>query len=210
MALFQKKQQAEMSAPFYSIGMEKTILIVGLGNPGSDYKDTRHNIGFEAVQTFAEKNEFPAWATKKDLKCILTSHTLGNTRVIIVKPLTFMNLSGEAVQAVQRFYKLNNGVTLVIHDELDIPFGQIRTRIGGSDAGNNGIKSIIQHCGAEFGRVRIGIKTDTPLESADFVLAKFNSEEQSQLPNLLKETSAILSEYVYGGHLPHETRSFII
>ncbi len=211
MALFQKNpyDSTEKQA-LYTLGLNKTVLLVGLGNKGKQYQGTRHNIGFACVEALTQKLDLPAWIEKKDLKCLHTSGVVGNTRVIVIKPTTFMNLSGEAVQSVATFYKIQHDSIVVVHDELDIPFGQIRTRKGGADAGNNGIKSIIQHIGEDFGRVRIGIKAVTPMDSKDFVLAKFDEKQQKQLPNLIKETTAILTEYVYSGQLPHETRSFIV
>ncbi len=211
MALFQKNPyDSRERQPLYTLGLNKSILIVGLGNKGKEYEGTRHNIGFEAVEAFVKAVELPEWVSKKDLKCHHTSGTVGSSRVIVIKPTTFMNLSGEAVRAAADFYKISIDSIVAVHDELDIPFGQIRIRTGGSDAGNNGIKSIIQHMGNNFGRVRIGIKAATPMESKDFVLAKFDSKEQKQLPSLTKETTAILTEYVYGSQLPHETRKFIV
>lgn len=197
---------------YYTLGQNKTVLIVGLGNPGKEYEGTRHNIGFEAVDRFAGDHDFPAWIEKKDLKCRFTQTQLGEAKVIVIKPTTFMNLSGEAVQAVANFYKIGAENIIVVHDELDIPFGQIRTRVGGSSAGHNGIKSITGQIGDQYGRVRIGIgpKLHEKQDSADFVLAKFGSKEQEQLKNLTREVSAILSEYVYGNELPHETRTFIV
>ncbi|MEJ0073813.1 MAG: aminoacyl-tRNA hydrolase [Candidatus Saccharibacteria bacterium] len=162
MALFQKRPQVSNPVQFTTVGLNKSLLIVGLGNPGEEYADTRHNVGFMCLDDFARKNDFQAWTHKKDLKCELTQQTLGDTRVILIKPQTFMNLSGEAVQAVQHFYKLHNGQTVVVHDELDVNFGQIRMRIGGSAAGNNGIKSVSQHIGEDYGRVRIGIGPKVP------------------------------------------------
>ncbi|MBI1856713.1 aminoacyl-tRNA hydrolase [Candidatus Saccharibacteria bacterium] len=211
MALFQKNPyDSTEKQPLYTLGLQNTVMIVGLGNRGKQYEDTRHNIGFACIDSFAKITDLTEWIEKKDLKCLFASGTLGNTRVIAIKPTTFMNLSGEAVQAVASFYKITNASTVIIHDELDIPFGQIRTRVGGTDAGNNGIKSIIQHFGEDFGRVRIGIGPKKPpqIDGADFVLANFNDEEQKQLPNLIKETTAILTEYVFSGQLPHETRKF--
>lgn len=193
--------------------MNKTLLVVGLGNIGKEYDGTRHNIGFAAVDDFVRRTEgFTDWVEKKDLKCLQTSARVGDNRVIAIKPTTMMNLSGEAVQAVAHFYKIPLEHIVVVHDELDVDFGQIRTRIGGSAAGNNGIKSIIQHMGEEFGRIRIGIGPKKPakMDSADFVLASFSTKEKAELAGLKREASAILSEYVYGGSLPHETRSFII
>ena len=211
MALFQKKPNP-ISPPIYSLGLTRTVLIIGLGNPGAEYEHTRHNIGFDVLDTLASKQDFEPWITKKDLKCMFTSHTLGSTRVILIKPTTFMNLSGEAVQAASAFYKVTPAATLVVHDELDIPFGQIRTRIGGGSAGHNGLKSIIQHIGEDFGRVRIGIGPKTPeqMDSADFVLARFSTEQQADMPALLQESQAILTEYIYGTDLPNDTRNFLL
>jgi PTH1 family peptidyl-tRNA hydrolase len=212
MALFQKRPQLGDNIQFYTLGQNKTVLIVGLGNIGKQYDGTRHNIGFAAIDDFARANDFPAWMEKKDLKSHFASHTIGDTRVILIKPTTLMNLSGEAVQAAASFYKVDPAKIIVAHDELDIPFGQIRTRVGGSAAGHNGIKSVTQHMGEQYGRVRIGIgpKLHAAQDSADFVLARFSKEQEAQLPNLLKESSAILSEYVFGGQLLAETRSFIV
>ena len=164
MALFQKNPyDSTEKQPLYTLGLNKTVLVVGLGNKGKEYGGTRHNIGFDCIDAFARATDLSTWVEKKDLKCLLASGTVGNTRVIAIKPTTYMNLSGEAVQAAVNFYKIAPSSITVVHDELDIPFGQIRTRMGGSDAGNNGIKSIIQHMGEDFGRVRIGIKADTPM-----------------------------------------------
>lgn len=211
MALFQKRPQVSNPVQFTTVGLNKTLLIVGLGNPGKEYAGTRHNIGFMALDEFARKNSFDPWINKKDFKCELTQQTLGDTRVILIKPQTFMNLSGEAVQAVQHFYKLNNSQTVVVHDELDVNFGQIRMRVGGSPAGNNGIKSVSQHIGEDYGRVRIGIGPKKPaqIDAADFVLQDFSKAEQEKLPACLREVSAILSEYAYGSPFNPETRTFL-
>lgn len=213
MSLFQRRPIASDPKSFYTLGLNQTVLIVGLGNPGEEYDHTRHNIGFAAVDAFVAANNFPAWIQKKDLKCMQTVTTLGQTRTIVIKPTTFMNLSGEAVAATMNFYKLSIDKVLVVHDELDIDFGQIRTRQGGSAAGHNGIKSIIEHGGENFARARIGIGPKTPaaIDSADFVLKKFTKKELEHLPELTREASAILSEYTYsGGQLNAETRSFLL
>lgn len=210
MALLTKRPITETVMPLYTLSANKTMLIVGLGNPGPEYDHTRHNIGFVAVDTFAEENDFEPWVNKKDLKSLITQKTLGETRVILAKPTTFMNLSGEAVQAIAAFYKIGIDNILVVADELDIPFGQLRMRTGGSAAGHNGVKSIIQHLGENFGRIRIGIgpKLHEQQDSADFVLAKFSKAEQEKISSLTRETSAILTETIYGGQLHPETRSF--
>src|SRR3989338_695968 len=212
MGLFQKKVVTSSAAPLYSVGLGRTLVIIGLGNPGKEYVGTRHNIGFECLDSLAKKLDFPNWIDKKDLRCHITSETIDGTRVILAKPTTFMNLSGEAAQAVQHFYKVPLEQMIAVHDELDIPFGQIRTRVGGSDAGNNGVKSLIQHIGDNFGRVRVGIQNEISekADGADFVLGKFAKEEQAHMQALLRETTAIFSEYAHGQALIHETRSFII
>lgn len=213
MALFQRKvPDVGSSMPIYTLGLQKSALIVGLGNPGGEYDGTRHNIGFACLDALATSQGIDSWTNKKDLKCTLATGNVGDTRVILCKPTTFMNLSGEAVQAVSHFYKVELSNTVVVHDELDIDFGQIRTRLGGSDAGHNGIKSIIQHLGLDFGRVRIGVGPKTPavMDSADFVLAKFSDKEQPQLKNLFQESTAILTEFIHSNNLPAETRTFLI
>ena len=211
MALFQKKEIAGSSVPLYTLGLTKTVLLVGLGNPGKEYDGTRHNVGFACLDSFVKAQDFPTWITKKDLKSLVSSGTVGSTRVIAIKPTTFMNRSGEAVQAAGAFYKVPPEQIIVIHDELDILFGQIRTRMGGGSAGHNGIKSLLQHIDETFGRVRIGVRNDIAeqADSADFVLGTFRKDEQAQLPNLTRETTAILTESLYAPALPAETRSFL-
>lgn len=213
MGLFAKRPILDSSAPLYSLGLNTTILIVGLGNPGKEYEGTRHNIGFQVLDNFARKQGFDNWILKKNMHCVETSHTLGTSRVILCKPTTFMNESGRAVQAMQHFYKIDNSKTLLVHDELDIDFGQIRTRVGGSSAGHNGIKSVISSCGENNGRVRIGVgpKKHPSMDSADFVLSTFDPAQTEDMPSLLQEANAVISEYAHSnGELLAETRSFII
>lgn len=211
MALFQKKPQVQLGTPLYTIGANKTVLIIGLGNPGKEYDGTRHNIGFAILDEFAVKNDFPGWVVKKDLKCRLTSATLGENRVVLCKPDTFMNNSGEAAQAVQRFYRVYNNGTLTVYDELAIPFGSLRTRLGGSDAGHNGVKSLIQHIGGDFGRLRVGIGSEVSSKAAatDFVLGKLTKSEQEALPQVIREANAMITEYIFSGELPNDTRTVL-
>jgi PTH1 family peptidyl-tRNA hydrolase len=212
MAWLQKRPQVSDAATFFSTSLNKTLLIVGLGNPGDEYVGTRHNVGFECVDTFARAMELGTWIEKKDMKVRMAEGRVGDSKVVALKPTTFMNLSGEAVQAIAHFYKISPEHIVVVHDELDVAFGQIRTRVGGSSAGHNGIKSVTKMLGTEnYGRVRVGIGPKIPeqIDSADFVLQKFNKKEQAEMPALTKEVTAILSEYAYGGQLNAETRSFL-
>lgn len=213
MSLFQRRPNPSDTIQFYTLSQNKTVLVVGLGNPGKEYDGTRHNIGFACIDAFVVANEFDPWIKKKDLKCHMASATLGDTRVVAIKPTTFMNLSGNAVQAVAHFYKIPAEKIVVVHDELDVKFGQVRLRSGGSAAGHNGLKSVIEAIDEGFGRVRIGIGPKEPerIDSADFVLQKFTKDQQSHMAELTREVNAVLSEFSYGvGQLPQETRNFIV
>lgn len=213
MALFQRRPQTSNPLNYVTVGLNKNLLIVGLGNPGKEYDGTRHNIGFQAADYFVDKTpDMGQWIEKKDMKTLMSTGQMGETRIIVIKPQTFMNLSGETVQAVSHFYKIHPDQILVIHDELDIDFGQIRIRKGGSAAGHNGIKSVTKHIGEDYGRIRIGIGPKVPeqMDSADFVLQKFSKEEESHMDELNREVSAILSERIYGAELSAETRNFLI
>jgi len=213
MSWLSQRPQSSDPVNYYSVGNNQNILIVGLGNPGEDYSLTRHNVGFLCLDEFINKNsEMQSWISKKDLKCQLSIGQMGANRIIAIKPLTFMNLSGEAVQAVANFYKVNIEQIVVVHDELDVNFGSIRVRQGGSSAGHNGIKSISQVMGDNYARIRVGIGPKTPeqIKSEDFVLQNFSKDQQEHLPALKKEVNAMLNEYIYSGELPHETRKYII
>lgn len=212
MSLFQNRPQTSDPVNYTTFGMNKILVIIGLGNPGNEYDGTRHNIGFAALDAFARTNNFPGWTDKKDFRCHWTSQTMADTKVVLVKPQTFMNLSGEAAQAVTNFYKAGPQQVIAVYDELDIEFGQIRLRQGGSAAGHNGVKSLIQHLGEDFGRIRIGIGPKIPaqMDSANFVLQRFSTDQQSHIAELIVETNAILSELAYGSLLSAETRSFLL
>jgi peptidyl-tRNA hydrolase, PTH1 family len=214
MSWLQTRPQVSDPTMYYTVGLNKTVLIVGLGNPGKEYSLTRHNVGFAAIDSFVStSSEMENWVLKKDLKSYISTGRLGESRVLAIKPTTFMNLSGEAVQAVASFYKVSPEHIIVIHDELDIDFGTIRLRTGGSSAGHNGIKSITQTIGEDYGRVRIGIGPKQPakIDSKDFVLQKFSDAEQANLPNLDREVTAILNEYIFGNNgLMTDTRSFLV
>lgn len=162
-------------------------LIFGLGNPEKKYDGTRHNIGFWVLDELA-RGHTAAFKADRKLKAEVAEIVVGGEKVLLVKPTTYYNDAGQAARAVVDYYKVNLADFLVIHDELMIEFGTVRTRASGRDAGNNGIKSIIAHLGNEqFARIRIG--TGTSLRSVatdyDFVLGRFSAEEQAALHNEL-------------------------
>jgi len=166
---------------------------VGLGNPGREYKDTRHNAGFMVLDRFAEERNF----TFKESKCKgwIAEGQVQGQKVYLLKPATFMNLSGEAVRAFLQFYKARLEDMVVVYDDLDTEVGRMRLRYQGSAGGHNGIKSIIQHAGTqEFNRIRVGISRPQPGRSiVDYVLSEFSKEERKLLPGVLGQaTEAML------------------
>ncbi|HJT58266.1 MAG TPA: aminoacyl-tRNA hydrolase [Ktedonobacteraceae bacterium] len=154
-------------------------LVIGLGNPGSEYERTRHNVGFRVVDTLAAKHGWK-WNERRS-RAVLASGTIGSDKVVLAKPLTFMNLSGQSVGELMRWYKLSPQDILVVYDELDLPIGKVRLRPGGSAAGHNGLRDIIAHLHTnEFPRLRVGI--DHPKSSRvrgrDHVLSAPSGDER--------------------------------
>jgi PTH1 family peptidyl-tRNA hydrolase len=136
-------------------GVKRMLLIAGLGNPGAKYQGNRHNIGFMAVDAIHRRHSFSPWSKK--FKAEIAEGELGGQKVLLIKPQTFMNLSGESVGEAMRFYKLEPSDLVVIYDELDLPAGKARLKTGGGHGGHNGIKSIDAHSGREYRRLRLGI-----------------------------------------------------
>lgn len=195
MALFQRFQRndqlihVEQDIPKSSSADDSfVVLIVGLGNIGKKYDGTRHNIGFAALDALREARGMPDWQEKPKFKSHVSESFIGGKKVILAKPTTYMNDSGQAVRALKDFYNIPEKDITVIHDELDLPFGEVRQKSGGGSAGNNGIKSLISHIGADFTRIRIGIKNDLleNMDPADFVLAKFSAAEEKQLGDIIQ------------------------
>lgn len=173
-------------------------LIVGLGNVGKEYTGTRHNIGFSILDDFAKKHSLK-WQEKAKFKAAHTEYNSEEEKALLTKPQTFYNNSGEAVRAIKDFYKINNKDILIIHDELALPFGTLRTRQEGSDAGNNGVKSISAHVGADYWRIRIGIwnELQEKMDDADFVLSKFSSEEVNIIEkNINREVLTLIDNFL--------------
>lgn len=156
-------------------------MIVGLGNPGNEYADTRHNVGWMLLDALAGHLRITEWRSRE--KGMVAEGRIGSEKVLLVKPLTYMNNSGECVGPLMRWYKLAPEDVMVAHDDMDIPIGTIRIRKKGSAGGHNGIKSLLQHIGAEeFGRIRIGIgRPPAGWTVINHVLAKFTAEERAEI-----------------------------
>lgn len=160
-------------------------LFVGLGNPGAKYAGNRHNIGFMALDQIASDHNFGPWKSK--FQAQLTEGRLGSEKVLLLKPQTFMNLSGQSVGEAMRFYKLTSDDVTVFHDELDLAPGKARAKTGGGHAGHNGLRSIHQHIGAEYHRVRIGIGHPGHKDRVShYVLSDFAKADQNWLDDLLR------------------------
>lgn len=172
-------------------------LIVGLGNPGSEYAATRHNTGFRILDAFAEAHTL-TWQHKPKFSALVAEYTYNGEKILLAKPQNFYNTSGETVRAIRDFYKIANEDILVIHDELALPFGTVRTREQGGDAGNNGIRSIVNHIGKDFARIRVGVwhEVRENMHDANYVLGKFNKAEAEKLPEIYSEVVRIMQEFM--------------
>ncbi len=160
-------------------------LIVGLGNPGSQYQHNRHNIGFMAVDEIVRRHNLSA--PSKKFQAIVSEGVIDGEKVLVMKPQTFMNLSGDAVQAAAAFYKISTDRVIVFQDELDLASGKIRTKFAGGAAGHNGIRSIDSHLGPAYWRVRLGIGHPGGKERVhSHVLSDFNKEDEIWLAKLLE------------------------
>jgi hypothetical protein len=156
-------------------------IIAGLGNPGTEYAQTKHNVGFMLVDALAEHLNAPAW--KEDFFSAITEVRIGGEKVFLVKPLTYMNNSGEALGPMLSYYKMDADDLVVVHDDMDIPAGTVRIRKKGGSGGHNGIKSILAHVGSEnFARVRIGVgRPPAGWTVINHVLAPFSSEDAPKI-----------------------------
>lgn len=164
----------------------KPVLIVGLGNPGNEYAKTRHNVGFMVLDNLVSADAI--WKSEK--KALTTRVEIDGKKIILAKPQTYMNNSGDAVSALMAFYKIPLENVVVIHDDMDLAVGDLREKTGGGSAGHNGIKSIDAAIGNEYKRIRIGIghprDYDNQMDPADWVLGKFDSEQLKQIKSVIK------------------------
>lgn len=177
------------------------LLVVGLGNPGRQYSAHRHNVGFMVVDELASACRVDGFRSKFHGE--YAKGELAGEEVVLLKPHTFMNDSGRSVQSAIAFFKPSIDRVLVIHDELDLPFGTVRLKVGGGHAGHNGLRSIMASIGTgEFGRVRLGIGRPPPGfrgDVADYVLSSFDSAERAEMPDLLKKAGTTVLEVATRG-----------
>ena len=161
------------------------LLLVGLGNPTPNSNNNRHNIGFKVVDAINQK--FGLSKQKPKFKGLLTTGNIGEKKVYAIKPLTFMNNSGICIRELLEYFKMDAEDVIVFHDDLDVEFGKIKAKFGGSSAGHNGIASIDKFIGKEYSRVRIGIgKPESKIEVSDFVLTNFTDEEKIKLEKVIQ------------------------
>ncbi len=172
-------------------------LIVGLGNPGAKYRGTRHNVGFAVLDLVAERTRVEFDSSRVEA---LVAKVRGAEPVLLAKPLTFMNASGEAVGGLLRYFKVEVPELLVIVDEAQLPLGKLRARARGSAGGHNGLKSVIAHIGPEFSRLRMGVgRGDTLRDLADHVLTRFDADEQAEVERMTLRAADAAEMFITSG-----------
>ena len=160
------------------------LLFAGLGNPGAKYRNNRHNVGFMAADAIARRHSFSPWSKK--FQAEIAEGRIGGEKVLLIKPQTFMNLSGQSVGEALRFYKLEPSAVTVLYDEIELPAGKVRVKTGGGSAGHNGIRSLDQHLGKDYRRVRIGVGHPGAKEMVHgHVLGDFSTSDREWLDVLL-------------------------
>ena len=168
------------------------LLFVGLGNPVPDSENNRHNVGFKIIDLINKK--FSLSKQKPKFKGLLTTGNIGNEKIYAIKPLTFMNNSGICIRELIEYFKIDAEDVIVFHDDLDVEFGKIKAKFGGSSAGHNGIASIDKFIGKDYSRVRIGIgKPKDNIKVADYVLQNFDEDEAIGVDKILKDITESIS-----------------
>ncbi len=175
-------------------------LIVGLGNPGSKYRGTRHNIGVAVVDEVARRWQLPAFDRSPVDLMIAARRTVDRDPVMLAKPLTFMNESGQAVGEFARYFKIALADLLVVVDDVQLPLGRLRARMRGSSGGHNGLKSLIAHLGEEFARLRVGVgRGDSRRDLADHVLSRFDPGEAAEVDRMTGRAADAVEMFVASG-----------
>ena len=178
---------------------ETTYLLIGLGNPGREYKDTRHNFGFMLIDRIAVR--LNARGMKVQSKAIVTTATYEDRKLILAKPQTYMNLSGQSVQGLVHFYKIPLTNVMVLSDDLDIPFGTLRIRAAGGPGGQRGLASVIESLGTkDFSRLRLGVgRPPGRMDPANFILQNFSRDEMKSISEILDAAADAVLEFVKSG-----------
>ncbi|HIW93604.1 MAG TPA: aminoacyl-tRNA hydrolase [Candidatus Flavonifractor merdipullorum] len=185
---------------FFSRSGPVEWLIVCLGNPGDKYEGTRHNVGFMVADELGNRGNFPIQRLK--YRALTQTATIGGCQALVMKPVTFMNLSGESVGEAARFYKIPADHVLVVSDDVSLPVGKLRIRTGGSAGGHNGLKNIIQHLGTDqFPRVKVGVgqKPHPDYDMADWVLGKFQGEDKKAIDAAVARAADAVECYLKEG-----------
>ncbi len=175
--------------------MDNLKLIVGLGNPGKAYEQTRHNVGFKIIDTFLTKNNLQL--DKNKFKGLFTKTTIFNENVIFAKPLTYMNLSGEFIIKIKQFFNIKNENILIIYDDKDLLCGKYRLKTKGSSGGQNGMKNIIQHLSTQdIKRLKVGIGSIDKFNTRDYVLQKFSKSQKLLMTPVINQTENIINDFI--------------
>lgn len=170
-------------------------MVVGLGNPGEEYVNTRHNIGFMIIDDYLKKNNIPKMSKKFNGLYVKT--TFNNETFILLKPLSYMNLSGTVVKKYADYFKIRSSDILIVHDDLDLPVGKIKLKIKGSSGGHNGIKNIIDSLNTEFfPRFKIGISKNSIISTKDYVLGRFQDKELKIIEKIFSFSSDIINDFI--------------
>ena len=197
-------------------------LVVGLGNPGAKYERNRHNIGFRVVDELARKHGLPAWSTKLggDTTAGIVTTERGRERAVLLKPMEFMNLSGFALQRTAAFHKVDADQILVVHDEIDLPFGSVRLKNGGGHGGHNGLRSIHEQLGSGgFARLRMGIGRDPNArpgakDAAGWVLSDFPAAQQEAVDRMIlagcEDIECVLAKGIVPAMNQHNARPVVV
>jgi len=177
----------------------KPYLIAGLGNPGAEYRQNRHNIGFMVVDTLAEVSRIAL--RRVEFRALVGKGSLDDTRLILAKPQTYMNASGQSVAPLMHFYKIPESRLLVVHDDLDLPFGTLRLRPSGGTGGQRGMESIVSQLGTrDFARLRMGIgRPPGRMDPKDYVLHDFDADQQEMLPEILQTAVDAIRRFIEDG-----------
>lgn len=183
-------------------------LIVGLGNPGKEYEKNRHNIGFIILDSYLNNFNNVIWKNK--FNSLYTKININGEDILFQKPLTFMNLSGNAVIEIKNFFKIENKDILIIHDDLDIKIGEIKIKANGSSGGQNGIKSIISVLGEDFNRLRIGINKPNNISVVNHVLGNFSKEEFNEIEKIKSNIFNVISEFLKGENITNISSKYNI